>query len=133
MNLLKGKLIVGTRCGRGWGNFIFKKLFQRWSGLNLWNNEGKLFFEMNHIKYWFIFEGMGNLWSNMLWEGGRIKWIFFYGIGLKGIKMKVLARMSRLAVYFKQGSGAEDSVGTHSNRPVLLWPTMKIWIVCFHF
>ena len=33
----------------------------------------------------------------------------------------------------KQGSGAEDSVGPHSGRPVLLWPTMKIWIVCFHF
>ena len=34
---------------------------------------------------------------------------------------------------YKQGSGAEDSVGPHSGRPVLLWPTMKIWIVCFHF
>ena len=33
----------------------------------------------------------------------------------------------------KQGSVAEDSVGPHSGRPVLLWPTMKIWIVCFHF
>ena len=33
----------------------------------------------------------------------------------------------------KQGSGAEDSVGPHSGVPVLLWPTMKIWIVCFHF
>ena len=33
----------------------------------------------------------------------------------------------------EQGSGAEDSVGPHSGKPVLLWPTMKIWIVCFHF
>ena len=33
----------------------------------------------------------------------------------------------------KQGSGAEDSVGPHSGRPVLLWSTMKIWIVYFHF
>ena len=29
----------------------------------------------------------------------------------------------------KQGSGAEDSVGPHSGRPVLLWSTMKMWIV----
>ena len=36
-------------------------------------------------------------------------------------------------IQIKQGSGAEDSVGPHSRRPVLLWPTMKIWIVCFHF
>ena len=35
--------------------------------------------------------------------------------------------------YIKQGSGAEDSFGPHSGRPVLLWSTMKIWIVCFHF
>ena len=39
----------------------------------------------------------------------------------------------KLQKYYKQGSGAEDSVGPHSGRPVLLWPTMKIWIVCFHF
>ena len=35
--------------------------------------------------------------------------------------------------HIKQGLGAEDSVGPHSGRPVLLWPTMKLWIVCFHF
>ena len=33
----------------------------------------------------------------------------------------------------KQGSGAEDSFGPHSGRPVLLWSTMKIWIAYFHF
>ena len=33
----------------------------------------------------------------------------------------------------KQGSGAEDSVGPHSGRPVFLWSNMKIWIVYFHF
>ena len=33
----------------------------------------------------------------------------------------------------KQGSGAEDSVGPHSGRLVLLWSTMKIWIAYFHF
>ena len=29
---------------------------------------------------------------------------------------------------WKQGSGAEDSVGLHSGRPVLMWSTIKIWI-----
>ena len=33
----------------------------------------------------------------------------------------------------KEGSGAGYSVGPHSGRPVLLWSTMEIWILNFHF
>ena len=36
-------------------------------------------------------------------------------------------------MHIKQGSGAENSVSPHSGRPVLLWSTMKIWTVYFHF
>ena len=42
----------------------------------------------------------------------------------------------RVEIFLKQenqGSGAEYSIGPHSGRPVFLWSTMKIWIVCFHF
>ena len=50
------------------------------------------------------------------------------------IKKSLLSLTAQLEeIKKKQVSGAEDSVGPHSGRPVLLWSTMKIWIVYFHF
>ena len=65
---------------------------------------------------------------------GKCEYIFFLSPkNLLTRDNKFILHTVAATIKLKQGSETEDSVGPHYGRPVLLWSTMKIWIVYFLF